>query len=265
MASMLLWFALGFFAFMVVYRIRSIGSMPLHLRWELYPSPLDPKHEYGGSFMEEVDFINKPQRHLIANGIKEMTAEVFLLKKVREHNRYGVWPFSLAMHWGLYLLLLWVLLLAVEKGFGLTAVAPLRYGIDVLAGGLGSVGTLGLIVKRAANRDLATYTSPVDYFNLIFLAGIFGTGLAGWFPVHTILFAAFLVYMPFSKLFHYVAKYFTIDKVLWDDHLNTRGSEIEQKIQTQLGYKVAWSAQHIASGKTWVDQVMVTDAREGKQ
>ncbi|HEY3364174.1 MAG TPA: hypothetical protein VGK74_03845 [Symbiobacteriaceae bacterium] len=257
MASVFLWLALGFFALMVVYRFVKISSMPLHLRWELYPSPLEPNN-YGGSFMENVDFINKPRPHLALGGVRELASEVFFLKKVREHNRHGLWPFSLAMHWGTYLLFCWLLLSAA----GLASAA---HAVDLIACLLGALGCLGLIVKRATNRELAAYTAPVDFFNLLFLLAIFATGLVGWTGLHKTVFGLFLVYMPFTRLFHFVAKYFTFDKIFWDDRLNLRGSDIEKRIQTQLGYKVTWGAAHIAAGKTWVDQVMITDAREGNK
>ncbi|MEW6044982.1 MAG: respiratory nitrate reductase subunit gamma [Bacillota bacterium] len=294
MAGALLWFALGFFAVMVVCRVIQFASMPMHLRWELYPMPLDPKHHYGGSYMEEVDYVRKPRQHVKLNGLREMAAEVFLLKRVREHNRFGLWPFSMAMHWGVYLLFFWLILLAVESLGGRNGLAAFTNAIGAASWVLGAVGTLGLMLRRAACPELAAYTAPVDYLHLLFLFGIFATGLAGWFtgpayfeavrrlangalspgdlPVagsawasaHLVLFALFLIYMPFSRLFHYAAKYFTIDKVLWDDLLNARGSEIERRVTSQLRYRLTWSGRHIAPGQSWAQEVTITDAREGK-
>lgn len=291
MASILLWLSLGFFAFMVVYRVIKIGSMPLHLRWELYPLPHDPNHEHGGSFMEEVDFIQKERKQIKINALKEMAAEIFLLKKVRLHNKYGVWGYSLAMHWGIYLVFGWLALLVAEKF--LPGIAPVTQSVGTISAVMGSIGCLGLIVKRMTTPELATYTEPIDYFNLSFLYLIFFSGLIGamvgdgfqnavraymsgdlafgpdaysyltW--GHFTLVELFFVYMPFSRLFHYVAKYFTIDKVFWDDAVTTKGSDIEKRVQAQLSYKVNWSGAHIKQGGTWVDQVMITDAREAKK
>lgn len=292
MASYLFWAAVGFFAVMVVYKVVKFASMPLHLRWELYPVPMDPNHDHGGSFMEAVDFVKKPRRHIVWNGVMDMASEIFLLKKVRLHNRHGLWHWSLAMHWGMYLLLFWVILLVAERA-GLTALHPVTGITGLIACLLGFTGSEGLLIRRITNKNLAAFTAPIDYFNLSFLAAIFGTGLVGGLAgdaytdgvrafvagnlsfgesgishlvmAHFALFGLFLVYMPFSRLFHYVAKYFAIDKVLWDDQLNTRGSAIEKRIETQLSYKVNWSAPHIAPGKTWVEEVMITDAREAKK
>ncbi|MEW6192153.1 MAG: nitrate reductase gamma subunit, partial [Bacillota bacterium] len=113
----LAWISVVLFILMVVYRFVKFNSMPLHLRWELYPLPLEPKHHYGGSFMEELDYVRKPRHHERIGGILDMASEVFYLKKVKEYNRFGMWPFSFSMHWGIYLLFLWLILLVVEGLF----------------------------------------------------------------------------------------------------------------------------------------------------
>jgi len=278
---------------MIVYRFVKINSMPLHMRWELYPVPTDPNHDHGGSFMEEVDFASKPQRHLPLNGLKELASEVFFLKKVRLNNKYGIWAFSLAMHWGIYLGFVWIGLMVLERFWAPAFLSGATNVLCVVSWLLGSVGTLGLIFKRATTTDLAIYTSPVEYFNLGFLYLIYFTGLIGWFAgpeffaglrsyiagdlpfgvsgisylvwTHFTLFELFLIYMPFTRLFHYVAKYFTFDKIFWDDHVVTRGSDLERQIETQLSYRLSWSASHIAQGKSWGEQAAMIDAREEKK
>ena len=44
----------------------------------------------------------------------EIGSEVLYLKRVREYNPYNLWPLSMALHWGIYLLLLWIWLLALS-------------------------------------------------------------------------------------------------------------------------------------------------------
>ncbi|RPF42523.1 nitrate reductase gamma subunit [Thermodesulfitimonas autotrophica] len=291
-AAYLAWLAVAVFVFMVIYRFIKFNSMPLHLRWELYPLPLEPKHHHGGSYMEEVDYVRKPRHHIRINGILDMASEVFLLKKVKEYNKYGMWPFSFCMHWGIYLMCFWAVLLVVEEVFNWGAISPLSNVVGAVAIIAGAFGSLGLILKRVGIAELAAYTAPVDYFNLFFLLAIFATGIIAWVtdpyffddarayvagavtlqPVTVpfwvalqfLIFELFLLYMPFSKLFHYVAKYFTIDKVLWDDILNVKGSAVDKKITSQLSYKLTWAGPHIVPGKTWVEEVEIVDAREGK-
>lgn len=291
--SYLGYFSAAVFIFMAIYRFAKFNSMPLHLRWELYPLPLEPKHHYGGSFMEEMDYVSKPRHHIRINGILDMASEVFLLKKVKEYNRFGMWPFSFAMHWGMYLACLWLLLLLVEVIFNLGVIAPITNTVGVIAFIIGAFGSLGLFLKRAGNEDLQSYTAPVDYFNLLFMLSIFAAGIIAlitsptfftdartaiegvvyftptavpfWTGLHFLLFELFFLYMPFSKLFHYVAKYFTFDKVFWDDILNVKGSKTDKVITNQLSWKLTWQGPHIVPGKTWAEEVALSDAREGKE
>ncbi|MEW6770486.1 MAG: respiratory nitrate reductase subunit gamma [Bacillota bacterium] len=290
--SYLAWVAVLVFLFMAVYRVVQYSSMPLFLRWELYPVPTEPRHHYGGSYMEEVDFVKKPRHHERIGGLLDMGSEVFYLKKVKEHNRFGMWPFSLSMHWGIYLLFLWILLILVEGIFNLQIITPVTNACGIVAFILGSFGALMLLLKRAGNEKLAAYTTPDDYFNLLFLLAIFGTGLIGWviYPsffadarsfvygaflfkpaavpflvaLNFLLFELFLIYMPFSKLFHYVAKYFTFDKIFWDDAYKVKDSPADRQITKQLGYVVTWSGPHVVPGKTWLEEAQLIEGGEAK-
>lgn len=268
-------------------RIFKLSRLPVNLRWEIYPSPRGPKEkrQYGGSYMEELDWARKPQagESLLAE-MAEMGAEIFLLKRVREHNPYGLWPFSMAMHWGTYLLLGWAGLLVVERitGGAGQALTGLINSVGMAAFVLGALGSLGLACKRASQADLRLYTAPVDYFNLLFMAAIFVSGLLSWLadpalashrayvggvlsfspavlPALTgacfVLFELFLIYMPFSKLIHYFAKYFTIHLTLWEDRFRVKGSPVDEKVAAQLAYRVTWAAPHVAAGQTWLEQV----------
>jgi hypothetical protein len=53
---------------------------------------------------------------------------------------------------------------------------------------------------------------------------------------------------------HFVGKYFTYHKVLWEDEPNLRGSEVEKKVREVLGYKVTWQAPHFTAGRTWAEE-----------
>lgn len=48
---------------------------------------------------------------------------------------------------------------------------------------------------------------------------------------------------------HYVGKYFTFHKVLWENEPNLPGSDIERQIQeaSKVKPKTTWSAPHISS------------------
>jgi nitrate reductase gamma subunit len=69
-----------------------------------------------------------------------------------------------------------------------------------------------------------------------------------------LLFELFIAYMPFSKLLHYIIKYFVYHQGLWDDAFKVKGSATDRQIVEQLGYTVTWSGPHIVQGKTWLEE-----------
>ena len=82
-----------------------------------------------------------------------------------------------------------------------------------------------------------------------------------------VLASFFFAYMPFTRMMHYVAKYFTFHKIRWDDEPNLRGSKIEKKLQKLFNQPVSWSASHIQSGKQWreiASEVKFPDKTEAK-
>ncbi len=296
------WASVVIFLAAAVYRVVKISSMPLGLRWEVYPIPHEARdrREYGGSYMEDVDWPKKQKRRsfwaevveFLAPEAIEIGTEIATMKKVRSHNRYGIWAFSTLMHWGIYLFVLWALLLIVQSLTRSAVLAAIAGPWLVVACALGLVGVTGLIVRRATTPDLARYTAPVDYFNLAFLAAIFVIGLISWAgdpalaghrayisgaltfqPAAVpgavlatfLLFWAFVVYMPFSKLLHYVIKYFLYHQGLWDDAFKTKGSATDRQVIRQLGYRVKWQAPHIAAGKTWLEEAQMTGPEGGKK
>ncbi len=287
------WVSAAVFAVMVIYRFIKLSAMPLHLRWELYPVAHEgrEKRRYGGSYMEETDWVKRPVRRSLSGEIASMSAEIFFLHRVKKYNPHGIWIFSMCMHWGIYLFAAWMVFLAAGAFSGSGALAGAANITGVTAFVLGASGSFMLAVKRFAERGLRLYTAPVDYFNLLFLFAIFSTGLVSWFtdpalsgarayvrgvisftPVSVpsvtvlnfMLLQIFLVYMPFTKLFHYIAKYFTFHRVMWDDAFKLKGSPADKKITEQLSYRVTWAAPHIAPDMTWLQQAQTTGAPEAR-
>ena len=107
------WVSVVLFIILAGYKFYQFRSMPLNLRWEVYPVPHETKEKrvYGGSYMESVDWAVKPRSTSNWAELVEMGSEIFLLKRVRAHNPYGLWTLSMALHWGIYLLLMWIALL----------------------------------------------------------------------------------------------------------------------------------------------------------
>ena len=288
------WLAAVLFVGVSAYKIVRLARMPLNVRWEVYPVPHEAKEKrrYGGSYMEELDWAAKPKASSPLPAFVEIAAEVTTLKRVREHNGYGIWPLSLSMHWGLYLYFAWLFLLAAGNTINAAAFSYATIGIGLAAFVSGAGGALGLLLKRATTPDLRRYTTPADYFNLSFLAAVFLASLVSWAgdasfaahkayvgsvlclrPAHVpgavllsfLLFELFLIYMPFTKLIHYFAKYFTFDRALWDDQFKAKGSAVDRQVTAQLAYRASWAAPHLVPGQTWLQQAQVTPLPEGKK
>jgi nitrate reductase gamma subunit len=169
-------------------------KLPLHLRWELYPVKHEAgkKADYGGSYMEELNWWEKEIKSSLYNELKFMIPEILFLRGVWKENRQ-VWKVSFPFHLGLYMLLATLVLLfvgAVAMIFGakITAggstLSSLIYYLTILVGfiglTLGTVGGTGLIYRRVSDPALKNYSSFVDYFNLAFLFLFFVSGLLTW-------------------------------------------------------------------------------------
>jgi nitrate reductase gamma subunit len=177
------------FVIAVVARIRMYSSMPMHLRWELYPVPHEASRAaHGGSYLEEVDWWLKPREVSKVAEAKAMATEIGFLEALHKHNR-PLWRSSFPFHFGLYLsIAATVLMLAggvlsrFAGGLMASGVGSVwRAGI-VFTGALGSAlvlfGALGLLRKRLWDPDLADYTTPGDVFNLAFFVVAFGCAFA---------------------------------------------------------------------------------------
>ena len=270
---------------------------PAHFRWELYPVPHEKgRAEYGGSYLEELDWWSKPRHSDFLNEMKEMAEEILLLKGVFKNNR-KVWTFSLPFHFGLYLCIGWLVMLllgailqasgvsvsASAGGFGIIIhyiTAVLAYSGLVLSG----IGGLGLLIWRLTDSNQRVYNSPAEYFNLIAFIAVVAVSLIshlsvdpgfnylrsyvqslvtfnpavlpdGWFTLEVVLVSLMILYIPLTRMSHFVAKYFLYHAVRWNDQPNERGSQIEKSLIKLLQQKVGWSAPHIQSGKPWSDVV----------
>ncbi len=175
------------FVVAVAARFRKLSSMPVHLRWELYPVPHEGRRaRHGGSYYEEVDWWDKPREFSLLTELGYMAPEMLFLKALWENNR-PLWYRSFPFHFGLYCLIGWIGLLAfgalvqisgvnVVSGPGLAVGAAIYY-LTILAGGLGlllaSIGAAALLHRRLTDEELAGYTSASHIFNLaLFLAAL---------------------------------------------------------------------------------------------
>ena len=280
----------GLLIFLVgcVRRILQYARTPIHLRWELYPVPHEEASRvaHGGSYFETGDWWLKPHHSNRIGELRVMIPEMLFLKGLWEFNR-RLWVPSFLFHFGLYLLIGAVVLVAL--GAGLPLLMPSLagssfwiflaqlYRITAYAGAtLSVVGALLLLLRRATDPDLRNYTKPADFFNLLFFIiafaivaagyivrspGSAGVGdlargllrfdpkvpVSGLFGLGLVLASALVAYIPFTHMAHFIAKYFTYHAVRWDDRSNVRGGSIESAIAQYLTYRPTWSAKHVGA------------------
>jgi nitrate reductase gamma subunit len=280
---------LAVFLIVTIYRAIALARLPVHLRWELAPIPHEKgKGKYGGSYLEEYEWWKKRQQKSFFAPLRYMAVEILLLRGVWKHNR-KLWPLTFAFHGGIYLVFAMLLLSILNAIFIITGVPASVLdvflaitSIVALAGYLlGGLGAISLILKRALDANLRSFNSVSKYFNLVFLAAVFASGAYSWlatpdfaltlsqfikglvtldtnvtvtFPLslHVILASLFFLYLPWTDMIHFVAKYFTYHEVKWND--SPKDARMEKELQGLLAQPVSWSAEHIkADGKkNWV-------------
>ena len=282
---------LAIFAAGFVLRTVKLARMPLHLRWELAPVPHERgKGRYGGSYFEEFEWWTRPRQVSLVAEAAYMLQEILFLKAVREHNP-RLWWFSFPFHVGLYLLAVISALLLGAAGLELAGVAATAWAglrVAITAAGaagcaLGLVGATGLLGKRLFDPRLRDFTTPASLLHLVLLLALFASGavalattpypaavtaylhglltadpstaLGGALAVHLMVGLLFLAYLPFSRMMHFVAKFFTYHQVRWDDAPMRPGSAMEKEIQAVLAQPVTWAAPHLGADgrKNWVD------------
>lgn len=182
------------FVVSVVTRFVKLSTLPVHLRWEVYPVPHEKgKGHYGGSYLEEYEWWTKKRETSKLAELKVMIPEIILLAGVWEHNKKH-WFRTFPFHFGLYLLGGLIALLAVggvAGAFGMDvgpdggAVGQVIHYLTLALGYTGLVlaliGSLALLVRRAFNADYREYTTGADFFNLVFFIAALVVALASRF------------------------------------------------------------------------------------
>jgi nitrate reductase gamma subunit len=298
----LIYFAVALFIYRTAALFIRYAKLPCHLRWDLYPVPHQGPE---GSKYQKIDFAKLKTHASLFHELKEMIPEMLFIKKAFI-NSPKIWAGSFPLHAGLYLGLLFVLLLAGGAIMGLSGIqvsagsasifSKLIFYMTVVTGAGGFIagvaGSLVLLWLRLFDEDMRFMSDIVSFFNLGVMIFLFGSGLAAWAmtdpsfdilrlhvaslltfspapvsePLVTMeLMAAclFLIYLPFSRMMHFVGKYFFYHKIMWDDEMMKSGSAMENEVAACLQLKTTWSAQHIRNGGSWADQVVEGPPREG--
>jgi nitrate reductase gamma subunit len=202
--------------FAVAFAVKLIryATMPMHVRWELYPVPHEGK-AWGGSFYEELDHWKKARHKDHWAQYRFMLPEILFIKALYEDNR-PLWYWSFPFHMGLYLCLgglVFLVIGAILEAAGLppsasalaTFVQALTQVFGVVGFIFGAVGAIGLVIKRMTDPVLTEYSAGIDYMNLIWLGAIFVTGFLVWladptFTVSRQYLVSLITFKPVSKV-----------------------------------------------------------------
>ena len=174
------------FVIAVAVKFYQYQTMPLHLRWEIYPVPHEGhKAHYGGSYFEEPDWFEQPRKVDKVSEVKHMLPEMLLLEAVYKNNR-PLWFRTFPFHFGMYNMIAFLVLLnagavlqlaGYDIGAGVGRLGMAVHYATVVVGflgiGLGVLGALSLLERRLMNEDLKDFTRPQDVFNLVFLLAVF--------------------------------------------------------------------------------------------
>jgi nitrate reductase gamma subunit len=282
----------------VIYRVVDYIKKPMHVRWELYPVAHEGKRaEYGGSYLEDVDWWKKPRETSKIGELKVMIPEILLLKAVWENNR-SLWYRTYPFHLGLYLLVACVfLLVAGSIGGHDTAMGTFLISvISVIAPAgiiLTIIGSIGLVSMRMSDPQLKKYSTNEHFFNLFFFIVAMAVALLAWLTVdrdflmaktflanlvtfqpsptgnvlvalEMILVFLLLAYIPLTHMSHFFMKYFLYHDIRWGDEPNVNNLKTQAKIGVVLNYTVSWAASHIAGDgkKTWAEVATFNPAAE---
>jgi nitrate reductase gamma subunit len=289
----------------LVVKVARYKRNPMHLRWELYPVAHEAeKAEYGGSYLEATDWVEKPRYKSLMGELRVMLPEIFFLKAVYESNR-SLWSVSLPFHLGLYCVAVFAAALfggAIAEAAGFTALFPGKEwfffldGIGLCGFTLSIMGALGLIYRRATADNLRDYTPFGHYFNLGLFVTVMGTALRAWFigghsfagfhafavalatcnlgqPIHpsvvvpAIMGAVLGAYIPWTHMAHFFMKYYLYHDIRWGDKPMAGDKKDEVMLREVLNYKPTWAAGHVgADGKrTWADLAKHNPTRQQKK
>lgn len=288
------------FVVVTAYKVLSYKKMPRHLRWDLYPVPhqgLEGSkyqkvnfHEKAPTFSHAHEMIAMSQEMLLIKKAFDHNRRLWI----------GTWPLHIGIYLsGLWIVLLIAGGIVGVQGptmlIGSSLIAWAISKFTVLVGVMGFVmglfGSLVLLWLRYTDDDLRYIADFVTYLNLWLMTVIFALGLAAWLladpyfdiirshimalltfkvnhvselPVvlEMLVFGLFLLYLPFSRMMHFAAKYFFYHHIMWDDEAVARQSALEKNIEKSLQYKLNWSSDHIITGETWAKQGATEQAKE---
>jgi nitrate reductase gamma subunit len=214
-SNILPYITLGVFLCGAIYKFLSWARAPPHLRWALFPIPS------------------------MKDQLKYMASEIFIFRNLANYNR-SMWVGAWFFHLGITLLAVWGVLVIIGAPY-----RTLMYFIGVTGGIFITSSAVYLLFIRAVLPQMRALSTFVEYFNLALWVIVGGTGLYtgiftnitlpevreyiisifklsplpiegnSLFLLHILFVQLLLMYLPFSRMFHFVSKYFSYHKIRW--------------------------------------------------
>jgi nitrate reductase gamma subunit len=289
-AGPFLYLAVMVFICGTIYKIIAFAKMPRPFRWDLYPLP---QRGPAGSKYQKLNFNQHKASFSLARELLEMAEEIFLIKRLFKNN-LRLWLGSYPFHAGLYLGVVWIILLIAAAVFQIDAVA--FNSIIFIAGAAtiipGLIGSVYLLIRRCFDADLRAMSDAVSFLNLSLMICMFAAAFAAWLavdnsffhlrgqvaglmtfklttPYHPLItielffFGLFLIYLPFSRMLHFAAKYFFYHNIMWDDEPMKSGGKLEKERLKELAYRLEWAAPHIKMNRSWLEQLNDEQTKTG--
>ncbi|MBO4353148.1 MAG: hypothetical protein J5818_06620 [Eggerthellaceae bacterium] len=251
-----------------------------HSRMDLYPVPKEGngRGKYGGSYMEEDEWWKKERSINTGAEWLDIFKEMFFIRKLFV-NQKSLWFSSFVFHGGIYVMMLWSILLLISAFVCPDWLAAVINVVGVIGFAAAGIGALTLLLRRIFDKSLAVYTTPVEYFNLVFILVVLATGAVAWLTaaspietakavvsfnfaempaivaVHLVLMGLMMLYIPASKMGHYAGKFFAFRSVMWNNEPNLPGSKVAADVHASnaAGASVTWSAHQPSSDNSQME------------
>jgi nitrate reductase gamma subunit len=185
----------GYVFVTAMYTVKAVKyiHLPTHLRWELYPVMHEDNYRYGGSYFEDLNWIERGRRKAWPRSILFLLKEYFTLGEYFK-RRKGYWLALYPWHIGFILIISFHILtffaaLAMVLGLPVSGDSPILAGkafyyilllVGLVAFVSGLLGSIGIMIKRIADPDLRAYAAPQNYLTYLFCLVVFSSGLYAW-------------------------------------------------------------------------------------
>jgi len=189
---------IGYIFIIAMYTSKMVKwlRLPRHLRWELYPVLHEERYRYGGSYFEEIDWINGTRSKSRLRSILFLLQEYFSMSEYfKRHKSYWLalypWHVGFILIIGFHILTFFAaaatLLGLPISGESSFLAGRLFYYVLLLMGVVsfvsGLLGSIGIFIKRFSDEDLRLYATPQNYFTYFFCLLVFLSGLYAWYFV----------------------------------------------------------------------------------